>query len=79
MARDASPTPTTSTVRMRLTRERRRAGLRVARVELRAEEVAALVRLGYLQAGSRDPAMLGVAVGQLLDRLLPPERWPGAL
>ena len=68
-----------SVERMRLSRARRRAGLRVARVELRQAEIDRLTALGYLPAGTRDPAMLGVAVGQLLDRLLPPERWPGAL
>jgi hypothetical protein len=75
--RDANPSP--GALRQRLYVSRRAKGWRSARVTLRAEEIAALCALGYLKAGELPDAVgLGNALGRLLDRLPPPERWPGA-
>jgi hypothetical protein len=75
---DASHTPGPGAARMRLALERRRSGLRVVPVELRAVEIAALVRLGYLPPDVSTGSAIGAALGALLDRLPPPDRWPGA-
>jgi hypothetical protein len=69
--------PTAAARKMRLHRQRRRAGMRVARVELRRDEIDALVRLGYLaEVEGRDAGALGSALALLLDRLPPPNLWP---
>lgn len=61
---------------MRLHRARRKAGLSIALVELRATEIDYLRRLGYLEDGGSTGRALGAAIGELLDRLPAPERWP---
>jgi hypothetical protein len=49
--RDAAPSP--AAMRMRRSRERRREGLRCLRVELRATEISALIRKGFLKSETR--------------------------
>jgi hypothetical protein len=56
---------------MRRSRERRRHGLTLVTIELRATEFAALTRMGFLAAGGYgNPAAVSVALGRLLDRWL---------
>ena len=62
---------------MRRLRARRKVGFRLAEVELRSEEVERLCLLGYFE-GDPTPTTLGRALGQLLDRLPPPAKWPAA-
>lgn len=54
------------------------AGLTVAHVETRATEIDNLHRLGYLKDQRVTGHALSAAVGDLLDRLPPPERWQRA-
>ena len=68
----------TSAERMRLTRQRRREGLRVVPLAIRDDEVAVLVARGFLAAAERDKAVaIALAMGELLDAL-PIEKWPAA-
>ncbi len=61
-----------SAVRMRRTRERRRIGLTPVSIELRHAEVAALTRMGLLaEMDKDDSAAIAGALGRLLDRWLP--------
>ena len=66
----------TGAERMRLSRQRRREGLRVVPLAVRDDEVAILVARGFLAAAKRDnPIAIALAMGELLDAL-PIERWP---
>ena len=60
--------------RMRLSRQRRRDGMRVIPFEIRDSEIENLVKLGILDSENRDNrwAIAG-ALGKALDRL--PEGW----
>ena len=59
--------------RMRRSRERRRDGMRCLSVELRATEVAALIRRGFLKADARnDPYAVLEALHQFLDATFNP-------
>jgi hypothetical protein len=49
-----TPSSTPSAARMRLSRERRRGGLRIIRIKLRVTEIDALIRKGYLDPKDRD-------------------------
>jgi hypothetical protein len=65
-----------SAARMRLTRERRRDGMRVVPLEARDTEIDGLIRCGFLPADQRgDREAIARAFGLLLD-LVPPTRWP---
>jgi hypothetical protein len=44
-----APTPSASALRMRRHRERRKDGLRCMTIELRATEIGALIRKGFLR------------------------------
>jgi hypothetical protein len=46
--------PSPAAERMRLSRERRREGLRIIRIKLRVTEIDAFVRKGYLEHKDRD-------------------------
>jgi len=46
--------PTSAAERMRRHRQRRRKGVRIVRIQLRATEIDALIRKGYLDQKSRD-------------------------
>ena len=62
--------------RMRLTRQRRRDGMRVIPFEVRDEEIEALVARGLLDPVARnDRSAIARAMGNLFDAV-PPERWP---
>jgi len=62
--------------RMRLTRQRRRAGMRVIPFVIRDEEITVLVARGLLDPIARnDRSAVARALGKLLDTV-PPERWP---
>ena len=68
--------PLNSAARMRLTRERRREGMRVVPLEAHDSEMDGLIRCGLLSADRRaDPEAIARAFGVLLD-LIPPTRWP---
>jgi hypothetical protein len=57
--------------RMRRHRERRREGLRCLTVELREQEIDALVRNGFLKADTRnDPYSIEMALYEFLERTL---------
>ena len=67
MLQPATPT----TIRMRLHRAHRSAGLRCLMLEVRETEIAALIRKGLLRADSRqDSAAIRSALDSLLDRQL---------
>jgi hypothetical protein len=67
--------PSPSAERMRVSRQRRRDGLRCVPLEVRDEEIEALVKAGLLASDARnDRTAIAAAMGRLLDRL-PPERW----
>ncbi len=71
-----APKGSPSADRMRLSRQRRREGMRVIPFEARDSEMAALVARGYLapaDANSRDA--IATALGTLLDQM-PPKQWP---
>ena len=70
---------TRDAVRQRLARARRRAKVRVARVELWPAQMVQLYLLGYLPLGPADADALGAALAELLDRLPPPSQWPSCL
>jgi len=60
---------------MRAARRRRRDGLRCISLEIRDDEIEALVKAGLLASDARNNrAVIAAAMGKLLDRL-PPERW----
>ena len=60
-----------SATRMRLSRERRRDGMRVIAFQIRKSEVAELVRRGLLSAGDcHDRDAIARALGRLLDQML---------
>jgi hypothetical protein len=60
---------------MRLARRRRRDGLRCIPLEIRGDEIEALVKAGLLASDARNNrTAIAAAMGKLLDRL-PPERW----
>ena len=66
----------TGAERMRLSRQRRRQGLRIVPLAVRDDDVAILVVRGFLAAAKRDnPIAIALAMGELLDAL-PIERWP---
>jgi hypothetical protein len=68
--------PLNSAVRMGLTRERRRGGMRVVPLEAHDTEIDGLIRGGLLPADYRgDREAIARAVGVLLD-LIPSRRWP---
>src|SRR5271157_2612704 len=61
--------------RMRAARRRRRDGLRCIPLEIRDDEIEALVKAGLLASDARnDRAVIAAAMGKMLDQL-PPERW----
>jgi len=65
--------------RMQLSRQRRRDGLRVIQLEVRDEEIEALVRHGLLATERRaDRKAIAGAMGRLLDRI-PRSWWARAL
>ena len=67
-----------SAERMRVARQRRRDGLRCIPLEIRDDEIEALVTAGLLRSDARnDPNAIAAALGKLLDRL-PPECWGAA-
>lgn len=67
----AALTPSAAARRMRLHRERRRRGLRCLVVEVRASELEALVRRGFLRAETRNSARaIKEALYAFLDRTL---------
>jgi hypothetical protein len=49
-----APMTSAAALRMRRHRERRRSGLRCVTIELRATEIAALIRKGFLKEDGRD-------------------------
>src|ERR1700722_14616504 len=64
--------------RMRVTRQRRRDGLRIIPFEIRDDEIEGLVTHGLLDPVARnDRNAIARAVGGLLD-VGPPRRWPTA-
>ncbi len=64
-----------SAERMRVARLRRQNGLRCIPLEIRDNEIEALVKAGLLASDARnDRAVIAAAMAKLLDRL-PPERW----
>jgi len=64
--------------RMRVTRQRRRDGLRIIPFEIRDDEVEGLVAHGLLDPVARnDRNAIARALGGLLDAV-PPRRWPVA-
>jgi hypothetical protein len=68
--------PLNSAAHMRLTRERRREGMRVVPLEAHDAEIDGLIRCGLLPADRRgDREAIARAFGVLLDRI-PPARWP---
>jgi hypothetical protein len=68
--------PLNSAARMRLTRERRREGMRVVPLEARDAEIDGLIKCGLLPADQRgNREAIARAFGVLLD-LIPPTRWP---
>ena len=71
--------PSRAALRMRYSRERRRLGLRTARIDLQQCEIIRLVTLGYVAlADATNAEALGAGLSALLDQLPPPERWPPA-
>lgn len=65
--------PSAAALRIHRSRERRRNGLTVVTIELRAAEIATLRRMGLLaEADAGDPAAIAKALGRLLDRWLSP-------
>jgi len=61
--------------RMRASRKRRRDGLRCIPLEIRDDEIEALVKAGLLASDARtDRTAIAAAIGKLLDQL-PPGRW----
>lgn len=74
---DETPTKQLSPAaeRMRLSRLRRRKGLRSVPIEIRNSEIEALIAASLLDHVARnDPAAIGAALNKLLDRLSP-EQW----
>jgi|GEM_PF-2290041 len=70
---------TTAAERMQLSRQRRRDKLRVIPLEVRDDEIEALVRHGLLATDRRsDRNAIARAMGHLLDRI-PPSWWSRAL
>jgi hypothetical protein len=68
--------PLNSAARMRLTRERRREGMRVVPLEAHDAEIDGLIKCGLLPTDQRgDREAIARAFGVLLD-LIPPKRWP---
>jgi hypothetical protein len=68
----------TGAERMRVARQRRRDGLRCIPLEIRDDEIEALVTAGLLRSDARnDFNAIAAALGKLLDRL-PPECWGAA-
>jgi hypothetical protein len=66
------PGRATSTERVARHRRRQREGLRLAYLEVRPNEIAFLMRQGFLPPGQEgDPWTLAHAVGRLLDLLMP--------
>ena len=64
--------------RMRVTRQRRRDGLRIIPFEIRCDEIEGLVTRGLLDPVARnDRNAIARALGGLLDAV-PPRRWPMA-
>jgi hypothetical protein len=62
--------------RMRVTRLRRRDGMRVIPFEIRDSEIEGLVKRGLLDPVARNErSAIARALGNLLDAV-PPERWP---
>jgi hypothetical protein len=62
---------------MRLSRERRKDGMRVVPIEVQDAEIDGLVACGFLAAADRaNRDSIARALGMLLDRL-PPTRWQG--
>jgi hypothetical protein len=73
MGQNISP----AAARMRLTRERRKDGMRVVPIEVQDAEIDGLVACGFLAAADRaNRDSIARALGMLLDRL-PPTRWQG--
>ncbi len=69
----AAPAPSAAALRMRRHRERRRDGLQCMTIELRATEIAALIRRGHLEDDARnDPRAVKSAFYKFLDRTLDP-------
>ncbi len=69
----------TPTERMRVSRSRRRAGLRSVSLEVRDTEVQTLISWGLLAPSGRDDrAAIGKAIGKLFD-VLPLHLWPSVL
>jgi hypothetical protein len=65
--------------RMRLSRQRRRAGTRVVPFEVRDTEISALVAYGLLDPAARtNRDAIATAIGTLLDRI-PVESWEAAM
>lgn len=73
------PARSAAAERMRLSRHRRRRGMRVIPLEVRDAEIDSLVRLNLLDAAARNNrrAIAG-ALGRLLDRM-PVSWWQAAL
>ena len=70
------PPPVSGAERMRNSRRRRREGIRVVLVDLRATEIEGLISHGLLDPAMRnDRDAIGGALGKLLDRI-PPGKWP---
>jgi hypothetical protein len=78
---DSTPTKQRSSAaeRMRLTRDRRRKGIRLIRFEVRDAEVENLIKLNVLDANARnDREAIAIALGILLDRI-PVAWWHAAM
>jgi hypothetical protein len=68
--------PLSGAQRMRASRQRKRQGIRVVLVDLRATEIEGLISHGLLDPAMRnDREAIGGALGKLLDRI-PPGKWP---
>jgi hypothetical protein len=76
MSKDDARNVSAAAERMRISRQRRRDGLRCVMIELRETEISELVRLRYLSDdGRNDPIRIRTALCWFLDcQLSPPGR-----